>query len=235
MSDATSTMDPRVEWLAVVGDAHAWRSLGLTVTDDGVVPLVGASIRLVSASDHPDGAGIVGWALSGIAHPFSVSPVPESGTEATEIAGAPVMLDVDGLSTEVVAPAAPVYTDHPSGASGLDHVVVLTADLERTSAAIAEVTGCELKRVREVGTMRQGFHRIGRGGLIVELVERPDLPDGPASFWGLVLIVEDLDAACELIGSDRISAPKDAVQPGRRIATIRADVGLGLPVALMTH
>ena len=83
--------------------------------------------------------------------------------------------------------------------------------------------------------MRQGFHRIGRGGLIVELVERPDLPAGPATFWGLVLIVDDLDAAHELLGADRISVPKDAVQPGRRIATVRSEVGLGLPVALMTH
>jgi hypothetical protein len=217
MSDGTGTMDPKVEWLAVVGDADTWRSLGLTVTDDGMIPLVGASIRLVSGSGDPGGSGIVGWALSGVA-----------GASGGAV-------DVDGLATEVVAPSAPVYADHPLGASGLDHVVVSTADLERTSAAIAEVTGCELKRIREVGTMRQGFHRIGRGGLIVELVERPDLPEGPASFWGLVLIVEDLDAACELIGADRISPPKDAVQPGRRIATIRADVGLGLPVALMTH
>ncbi len=82
--------------------------------------------------------------------------------------------------------------------------------------------------------MRQGFHRIGRGGLIVELVERPEIPDGPAAFWGLVVIVDDLDVACELLGPDRISAPKNAVQPGRRIATIRSDAGLGLPVALMT-
>jgi hypothetical protein len=217
MSDGTGTMDPKVEWLAVVGDADTWRSLGLTVTDDGMIPLVGASIRLVSGSGDPGGSGIVGWALSGVA------------------GAAGVAVDADGLATEVVAPMAPMYADHPLGASGLDHVVVSTADLERTSAAIAEVTGCELKRIREVGTMRQGFHRIGRGGLIVELVERPDLPEGPASFWGLVLIVDDLDAACELIGADRISPPKDAVQPGRRIATIRADVGLGLPVALMTH
>ena len=160
--------------------------------------------------------GIVGWALS-------------SGA-----AGAATHLDIDGLDTDVVASQTPLYADHPLGASGLDHVVVLTADLERTSGAIAAATGCELKRIRELGTMRQGFHRIGRGGLIVELVERPDLPDGPASFWGLVLIVDDLDAACDLIGPDRISSPKDAVQPGRRIATVRADVGLGLPVALMT-
>jgi hypothetical protein len=143
-------------------------------------------------------------------------------------------LSVDGLATDVVAPSTPAYADHPIAAMGLDHVVVLTPDLERTSAAIAEATGCELKRVREVGSMRQGFHRIGSGGLIVELVERPEVPEGDAAFWGLVVNVEDLDTACAHIGADRISAPKDAVQPGRRIATIRAEVGLGLPVALMT-
>jgi predicted enzyme related to lactoylglutathione lyase len=70
--------------------------------------------------------------------------------------------------------------------------------------------------------------------LIVEVVERPEVDAGPAAFWGLVLNVDDIDAACERIGSDRIGAPKDAVQPGRRIATINESAGLGLPVALMT-
>ena len=240
MSDA-GAVDPKVEWLSVVGEADTWRSLGLTVTDQGLIPLVGTSIRLVApvsvesayigsadvesangesadggSADSANGAeqaGIVGWALSGVAN----------------------TRDVDGLPTDVVESMVPVYAEHRLGATGLDHVVVSTHDLERTSAAIASATGCKLKRIRELGTMRQGFHRIGRGGLIVELVERPDLPEGPAVFWGVVLIVDDLDAACDLIGPDRISAPKDAVQPGRRIATIRADVGLGFPVALMTH
>ena len=212
MTDTTN--EPKVEWLTVAGDADAWRSLGLSVTADGLIPLVGTSIRIVQPSGS-DSDGIVGWTLSGVADPGPLT-------------------DIDGLATEVVAPAGPVYADHALGASGLDHVVVSTADLERTSAAIASATGCELKRIREVGSMRQGFHRIGRGGLIVELVERPDLPAGPATFWGLVLIVDDLDAAYDRIGADRISAPKDAVQPGRRIATVRSEVGLGLPVALMT-
>ncbi len=218
MSDAAA-LDPKVEWLSVAGDADTWRSLGLTVTDDGVIPLVGTSIRLVAGAgaDGDGDAGLVGWALSGVV--VAIGPA----------------VDIDGLATEIVEPPAPMYAEHPVGASGLDHLVVTTADLERTSGAIAEITGCELKRIRELGTMRQGFHRIGRGGLIVELVERPDLPEGPAEFWGLVLIVEDLDAACDLIGEDRISPPKDAVQPGRRIATVRSEVGLGLPVALMTH
>jgi len=211
-SNAHEGLEPRVEWLTVAGDADVWRSIGLTVTAEGMIPLVGTSIRIVPAAEG-DAIGIVGWALS----------------------GARDTTDIDGLATEVVAPTTPMYAAHPLRASGLDHVVVSTADLERTSGEIAVATGCELKRIREVGSMRQGFHRIGRGGLIVELVERPDVSAGPATFWGLVLIVDDIDAAYELLGDDRISAPKDAVQPGRRIATVRGDVGLGLPVALMTH
>ena len=122
--------------------------------------------------------------------------------------------------------------EHPIGAIGLDHVVVTTDSLERTCTAIEAATGAPLKRVREVGEMRQGFHRIG--GLIVEVVERAGLPVAPAWFWGLVLNVEDLDAAAERIGPDAISDPRPAVQPGRSIATLRESAGLGLPVALMT-
>jgi hypothetical protein len=208
---------PRVEYLAITGDLDAWRAIGLTVADDGLVPLFGASLRVTPPSEAagptvPHGA-ISGWGLSGVTAP------PES---------------IDGLTTEVVESRAPVYADHPLGATAIDHVVVTTPDLERTSTAIAGATGCELKRIRDLGSMRQGFHRIGRGGLIVELVERPDIEPGPANFWGLVLIVDDLDAACATIGSRLIGGPKDAVQPGRRIATVRDDAGLGVPLALMT-
>lgn len=207
MSDVA---DPRVEWLTIVGDPDAWRKIGLKVADDGLVPLFGTSLR-IAAVGAP--AGIGSWSVSGLDDP------PAS---------------VDGLVTEATVAQPPVFTEHALGASTIDHVVVMTPDLERTSAAIHEATGCELKRIREVGEMRQGFHRIGRGGLIVELVERPEIEEGPARFWGLVLIVDDLDAACERIGPELIGAPKDAVQPGRRIATVREDAGLGLPVALMT-
>ncbi len=227
-------MTVRAESITIGGDVEAWRSIGLTVAPDGVVPLLGTSLRIVA----PDGgSGVIGWTLSG-SRPNIPSSVPESGTHDGENdQSGDAVTSIDGLRTEWVEAAGPVYAAHPSGASSLDHVVVLTPDLERTSEAIAEATGHELRRVREVGSMRQGFHRIGdrgQGGLIVELVERPDIEPGPAAFWGIVLIVDDLDVACELIGPDRISAPKDAVQPGRRIATVRADAGLGIPVALMT-
>lgn len=206
-------MEARAEWLEIAGDASAWRSIGLVVGDDGLIPLHGTSLRLV---DPDRGTGLVGWALSGVDESVDGS-----------------LID-DGLPTAVVSSEGPVFAQHDLGAIGLDHVVVMTRDLDRTSNAIEAATGQVLKRVREVGAMRQGFHRMGPSGLIVEIVERPEIPAGPASFWGIVINVDDLDRAVERIGSDLISPPKDAVQPGRRIATVRDEVGLGLPVALMT-
>lgn len=233
----TSTDSAKVEWLTVAGRLDAWAGLGLTISDDGLVPLIGTAMRIVDpASAVARGEqGIVGWAVSGISSGISSEIGSGIGSGISEtVATDSAVTSVDGLVTEFVDPLSPMFADHALGASALDHVVVSTDDLERTSTAIAATTGCELKRIRELGTMRQGFHRIGRGGLIVELVERPDLPSGPASFWGLVLIVDDLDASCAVLGPEQVSAAKDAVQPGRRIATVRPEVGLGLPVALMT-
>jgi len=209
----------RAEWLVVGGAVEPWTQLGFTVVDvdehGATIPLFGTGIRV----DPTASPGIARWQVSGLpGQPGSTGSV----------------LDVDGLVTEVVAPASPVLVEHPSGAIGLDHVVVSTNDLDRTCRAIEEATGAALRRIREVGAIRQGFHRLGSGGLIVEVVEHAGLADGPASFWGLVVNVEDLDAMASRLGPDVVGDVKPAVQPGRKIATVREDVGLGLPVALMT-
>ena len=117
-----------------------------------------------------------------------------------------------------------MLVEHPNGAIGLDHVVVTTNALERTCAAIEAATGAPLRRVREVGEIRQGFHRLGGGGLIVEVVERAGLPAAPAWFWGLVINVEDLDAAAARIGPDGIGAVTDgrAARPADRHGPRRA-------------
>ena len=213
MSDRMATGTARVEWLTIAGDIDTWRSLGLSATDDGLIPLFGTALRIVPPEADDVQSGIDGWALSGI------------DDTTTSVAG---------LATTVVEQLAPIFATHSLGARSIDHVVVMTGDLESTTGDIALATGCELKRIREVGKIRQGFHRIGRGGLIVEVVQHEDDDRSAAEFWGLVIIVEDLDEACAQLGTDRVGEPKDAVQPGRRIATIRPSVGLGTAVALMS-
>jgi hypothetical protein len=129
----------------------------------------------------------------------------------------------------------PADADHPNGAIRIDHIVVFTSDLERTTAALAEA-GIERRRVREVeldeGRLRQGFFRLGE--VILEVVEHGDVEPGPARFWGITFAVSDLEAAAALLGG-RLGSIRDAVQPGRRIGTVRREANLGLPVALISE
>ena len=75
--------------------------------------------------------------------------------------------------------------------------------------------------------VRQAFFRMAE--VILELVA---VADGPTRFWGLTFVASDLGRTLEWLG-DGISEPRAAVQPGRQIATVRASLGLGLPVAVM--
>jgi hypothetical protein len=137
--------------------------------------------------------------------------------------------DVDGLATGVTHEPAPVGAPHPNGAIGLDHVVVTTPDFGRTAAVLRRV-GMPLRRIRQADELRQGFRRLGPA--ILELVEAPDAPPGPARFWGLVVIVTDLAALAGRLGP-LVSEIRDAVQPGRHIAALSAAAGLSPRVAFM--
>ena len=108
---------------------------------------------------------------------------------------------------------------HANGASAVDHVVALTGSLARTVAAL-EAAGLDLRRSTET----MAFFRLGP--TILEVVERGD---DPPRLWGLVVVVPELEGLGPLVG-----APQAAVQPGRRIATVSRDAGLGAALALMT-
>ena len=199
----------------VVASPDAWRSAGFTVGEDRVVRIGDVEVRLIE-EDSERGGGITGWAL----------------VDAPD----PHVIDLDGMHTahifERSALAEGVPEPHANTVTTIDHVVVQTKDLERTCAAIEAATGAPLRRVREVGTLRQGFHRLGE--LIVEVVTHPGVVVDRAEFWGLAFNVADIDVAFALCGEAVMSQPKDAVQPGRRIASFREGASLGTPVALMT-
>jgi hypothetical protein len=63
---------------------------------------------------------------------------------------------------------------------------------------------------------------------------RPDGATGPARFWGLALLSDDLEQTVGQFGK-HASEIRPAVQPGRRIATLRRSAGIAVPIALMSR
>ncbi len=128
----------------------------------------------------------------------------------------------------------------PNGVVRVDHVVMLSPDLDRTVGEL-EAQGFDLRRRREGdtpgGSTRQAFFRAGEP--ILEVVQAPEgssvarAPGGPARLWGLAFLVEDMAHPAAALG-DLLGSPRDAVQPGRRIATLRPEAGLGPAIAFMT-
>ncbi|MDQ1375067.1 MAG: hypothetical protein QOJ09_2405, partial [Actinomycetota bacterium] len=143
--------------------------------------------------------------------------------------------EVDGLPTASSEEPARPTPAHPNGVTDLDHLVLMTPDIGRTTAAI-EATGLPLRRTRETDQygppFRQTFFKLG--DVVLEVIG-PVEPrnDKPAHFYGLAFTVADLDATASYLG-DRLHPPKDAVQPGRRIATLDRDAGSSVPIAFMS-
>ena len=196
--------EPVLSEIRLAADPDAWAAAGF----DPGSPVGGVALRFVAGE-----GGIVDWALS---------EVRASG--------------IDGVPTRLGAAGEGEGPPHPNGVSAIDHIVLLTPQLDRTAEAL-EREGIRLRRTREgeTGTgevRRQGFFRLGRP--ILEVVEAHELnSEEPARFWGITFVTEELDTSAELLG-DKLGRVKDAVQPGRRIATVRRAAGLGLPVALIT-
>lgn len=169
--------------------------------DDGATCRVGGvRVRLVG----PDrGRGIVGWSLCGL------------GPDAA-------LCDVDGIPTSRSDAAAATPAEHPNGVTAIDHVVLLSPDLDRTVQALTAI-GVAPRRERdgELGgrSIRQIFFRLGE--VIVEVVGSPGTTSqAPSTLWGITYVVADIDATAAYLG-DRTGPIKDAVQPGRRITTLR--------------
>jgi len=204
-----------IDELTLADEPSRWAELGFIV-EDGCCQL--ASVRLCLAGP-PSGRGIVGWSLREIA--------------STQLDGLPTT-----TSDRPVPEPAPA---HPNGVVAIDHIVAISPAFERSVAAL-QAAGLDLRRVREeptpAGAPRQAFFRLGRE--ILELIAEPEevaqrkgTSEGPARFWGLALLVEDLELTVERLGP-HAGEPRPAVQPGRSIATVRRSAGLAIPLALMS-
>jgi hypothetical protein len=205
-----------IDELVIADEPERWTALGFTVVE-GCCQLGTVRLRLAG---HGAGRGIVRWSLRAIAG-----------------------VELDGLpTTRSQSPVPPLAPAHPNGALAIDHVVAMSPALERTVRAL-QAAGLDLRRIREqptpAGAPRQAFFRLGAE--ILEVVQEPDgaVERGggaarSARLWGLALVVEDLDRAVEVL-DPHVGSIRPAVQPGRRIATLRRSAGLAVPVALMSR
>lgn len=208
-------MPVTIDELTVADEPEPWAAIGFTL--HGRTCIVG-DLRIRLAGADTGGRGLTGWSLR------------EVGTT-----------ELDGLPTTISEREPPDDgSTHRNGVTAVDHIVAMTPALERTVSSL-EAAGLDLRRIRDeptpAGAPRQAFFRLG--ATILEVVQEPSEAierhgaERPAFFWGLALAAPELDRTVAGLG-EHVGAVRPAVQPGRRIATLRRSANLSVPVALMT-
>jgi catechol 2,3-dioxygenase-like lactoylglutathione lyase family enzyme len=134
-----------------------------------------------------------------------------------------------------VWPTAPVNAE--AAVSGLDHIVVHTANIDRALAYYGARLGLDLRldRSNEQWGVRQLFFRCG--GPIVEIGAslKDPVSDKPDTFGGLAWRIADPVAARERIAKAGIdvSDVRKGRKPGTAVFTVRAGTG-GVPTLMLS-
>jgi hypothetical protein len=210
---------PTIDTIVIADPPETWAAAGFAVDDDGTCRV--GSVRIHLAGPEA-GKRIVSWAVRDI--PPATTSIDGLPTEAS--------------STDSSSEAPPA---HDNGVEVIDHLVILSPDVDRTIAALGAV-GVEARRSRAVDSEQYGFEArqtfFRMGEVILELIgpnePMDDATDRPAGFFGLAYTVRDLDATAALL-ADHIGRVKDAVQPGRKITTLRhKNLGMSVATAFMS-
>jgi hypothetical protein len=222
-------MAPTIDELVLADEPDRWRALGFELDGDDDVRLGGVRVRLAGDGSRSGAApAFLGWSLR------DLRSSELDGLPTTRADGASATPATQGSRSDM--PVA-----HPNAITAIDHVVVMTPALDRTVAALC-AAGLDLRRIREeptpAGAPRQAFFRLGDEILEVvqeppEVVARAGGAERPARLWGLALLSSDLDRTVRALG-EHAGEARAAVQPGRRIATVRRSTGLAVPVAVMS-
>ena len=145
--------------------------------------------------------------------------------------GVPILLSEGGER-----PEDPGAVD-PSAVAGIDHVVVLSKDLEATRALYEDALGLRLaldRSFEERGT-RLLFFRVG--DTTVEIGGKlgvPPEPDAEDVLWGIAYRVGNVDGAKERLSSlgFDLSDVRAGRKPGTRVCSVRGPTA-GVPTLLI--
>lgn len=215
-----------IAWLEIADDPEAWRNAGFVVDDRGRCIIGTVEHRLTGSNVGT--TGITGWGLV---------PATMIGADVTDGAGLPGLTAIDGILTTMVDQyESEPPADHPNGVFRIDHLVIRTPDTPRTAAALGQA-GLRRRGHRDTNSAGEAVDMtfFWAGPVLLELAgpPQPKVDGGPARLGGLAFATERLDELVEQLG-DRVSNPRDAVQPGRRISALTKAAGCTTPIAFMT-
>jgi hypothetical protein len=193
------------------------------------------SIRLDEPVSHWTSAGFLqvdgNIRLGGVLLSFDASLPPSLGFDRD------VGDSFAGIETHVSPPTAGPPPRHPNGVDGFDHVVIMSGDLDATLADL-DPEHFEVRRIRDTtmagAEVAQAF--IVAGTAVIEIVGPRSEPTGsePATLWGLAATATRFDDCAEYWGG-ACSAPRAAVQPGRRIVSLSSPTWTSrYPLAVMS-
>jgi len=131
-------------------------------------------------------------------------------------------IEHEGTGDEL-APA-PLQAVEAASVYGLDHVVIVTGDLDATRRLYGETLGLRLAldRVFEERRLRLLFFRVG--GVTVEVAQPLGVPgDGRDRFMGLSYQVPDAEAAKARLAGEGfdVSPVRAGMKPGTRVCSVR--------------
>ena len=204
----------RVFELIIGGNIQPWINVGIPFDVNGRFMAGDVALQI----DDQLAPGIHGWSLlNSVMQVPSIDGIPTTHASVHGLQFAQNQTQDDGFSLQIAR---------------IDHLVVATDDLIRTSDSLSEATGAPRLRIREgEGGGQQAFHRLGE--VIIEIVNASNAENTKASIWGIAFLATDLNHAAEYLGPDVLGKPKPATQKGQVVASFRSAAGLGVPCVLM--
>lgn len=219
-----------IAWLEIADEPAVWRDAGFTVDEQGCCVIGTVEHRLTGSVEGV--AGITRWGIV----PLGVEGRGTAETGSIDGIGTTFVDDfewaVPGAHPNAVHPNAA----HPNGVFRIDHLVIRTPDTPRTAAALRSA-GLGQRGHRDTNSAGEAVDMtfFWAGPVLLELAgpPTPKLGGGPARLGGLAFATDRLDELVAGLG-DRVTTPRAAVQPGRRIAALTKAAGCSTPVAFMT-
>lgn len=256
-----STLPPshfwQVERITIGDDPENWRHIGFVVGRDGVVQLRNTTLLLAGTKA---GRGILNWQLRPPEQRAQTDKLPASlDGLSTEWLASEVRSGSSSVNPSAVHPNGVTSLDHVvvrtptpartfaafSEALGQDmrgHRVTDKFEMgffRFEGPLFAEVVGPPPHRDADDATSSPSGGRGGGApaGSAADVAASTRGMDA-ATFIGLAFVTQDMSrtqAAFQHLGVNVISEPKDAVQPGRRIASLRHKLlDVSIPTAFMT-